>query len=961
MTPERWARLKEVFGAAFELPPDQRALFLESACGGDMELHVEVERLLAGSDNPSWQSALSRAIAAGDTIAQFRIDALLGEGGMGMVYRAYDTKLGRTVALKVLPPELSSDLGQKQKLLREARAASGLTHPNIVTVYEVGSENGVDFISMEYVEGSPLTQVIRRSPLAFRQALGYAIEIADALVRAHSAGVIHRDLKPANIMVTEDGRIKLLDFGLARHSRSVDGATVSLTNVGEIAGTPFYMSPEQARGRKVDARTDIFSFGVVLYEMIAGRRPFEGDTASHAMMCIVEKEPLPLPAGTPPEAVRIVGKMIEKDPARRYQSAKDLAVDLRKLQEASPVAGRRRKTVTISLTIVALAAFALFLYWWDKPGLTAKDTILLADFVNTTGDTVFDDTLKQGLAAQLEQSPYLSLLTDAEIQETLRYMGRRSGERITGEIGREICQRRGSKALIEGTIAPLGSHYAITLQAVNAGTSGSIGRVQTEADSKEHVLRALGDAGTQLRRKLGESLSSIARYDAPLIQATTSSLEALQAYSMAEQRSRAGDNAGALRYRKRAVELDPNFALAYKSLSVAYRLAGERSALFVAAATKAFDLRSRATELERFIIEGNYYHYVQADLDKAIESLDLATQSYPRSYQAWNNLSAAYSVTGQDEKALAAARQALPVPSVVQVDQIAQILFRLSRLAEIKDFCKVDTGRRSESQYCHLYLFEIAASEGNEAEQQRQLQWAEAHNPEQADNFRLGMAESEGRIGQVAESMGRDAEAARRDRTTAANRLKRLALDDAVTGECSQAGKYSRAAMDVSHGPGVLIGAGLAAALCKDSAGVMEATIAGLDSSLAVNPALSACLRVLVNASSSLEEGAPYRYPLRAKNRNRFELAYCRGQVFLARRDGTSAAVEFQYIINHRGVDPLSILYPAAYVGMARAEALTGDLAKSRKAYEDFLTLWKRADKDLPVIAEAQREVRRLQ
>jgi serine/threonine protein kinase len=457
VTPERWAQVKEIFAGAFPLPPDRRSAFLDGACGGDAALRSEVERLLAGSEEPSWPSPLHPTIAPGDSLAHFRIESRLGEGGMGVVYRAFDTRLQRTVALKVLPPEYAGDSGWKQRLMREARAASALNHPNIVTVYEIGSEGVVDFISMEYVEGRPLSQRIREKGLSQQEALHYALLIADALAMAHAAGVVHRDLKPANIMVTPDGRIKLLDFGLARQTKSADGATVTTTKLGEIAGTPYYMSPEQARGLQVDARTDIFSLGVVLYEMLTGRRPFEGDTASHAMLCIVEKAPTPLPAGTPAELQRIAGKMLEKDPAQRYQTAKDVATDLKRLnaQAASSNKGRRRM-VLISIAAAVLGAAALFAYLRQTPALTSKDTILLADFVNTTGDSVFDDTLKQGLGAQLEQSPYISLLAEEQVRETLGYMGRAPGERITHQIGREICQRRGAKALIEGSIAPLG-------------------------------------------------------------------------------------------------------------------------------------------------------------------------------------------------------------------------------------------------------------------------------------------------------------------------------------------------------------------------------------------------------------------------------------------------------------------------------------------------------------------------
>jgi tetratricopeptide (TPR) repeat protein len=483
------------------------------------------------------------------------------------------------------------------------------------------------------------------------------------------------------------------------------------------------------------------------------------------------------------------------------------------------------------------------------------------------------------------------------------------------------------------------------LQAIHAVSSESLGRVQAEADSKENVLRALGDAGTQLRRKLGESLASIAKYDAPLIQATTSSLEALQAYSMAEQRSRAVDNPGALRYRKRAVELDPNFAIAYKSLSMAYLITGEQGAPALDAARKAYELRDRATELERLMIEAHYYRYITREVDKAIERLETATQVYPRSYIAWNNLWAVYSNTGQDEKALAAAREAERlVPSPTYIGAVALELFRLGRFAQEKAFCL-----QADTPYCHVDSYLIAVVEGNPAEQKRQLQRLDGlKNPTQARNLRRRIAEFQGKI--------REAGSAVPGTPSGPVILKSLALDYAAAGDCRHAVENARSALDMVNRSDILTGAGLALALCGNAQETLAAAtqLENLLTSQEYNPALLPCMRALVKASESVD-GGPYRYPL-LQARYPFELAFCRGQFYLSRNDAAQAREQFQLILDHRAQDPLSILYAVSSVGLARSAKLTGDLAASRKAYQDFFALWKDADRDLPILAEAHRE-----
>ena len=473
----------------------------------------------------------------GRTISHYEITAKLGQGGMGVVYKARDSHLKRFVALKVLPPEKVADPERKHRFVQEARAASALNHPNIVTVHDIDQSDGVDFIAMEYVEGKTLDELIGRNGLKLNEALNYAIQIADALAKAHAAGIVHRDLKPGNVMVTAEGRVKVLDFGLAKLTETApvgpEDSTLTekpSTELGVIVGTASYMSPEQAEGKKVDARSDIFSFGSLLYEMLTGRRAFRGESPVLTLAAILHLEPPPLPAGMPQELERVVVRCLRKDPARRFQHIDEVKIALEELKgesdsgklagEHAPARPRGRRILRFALAAAAVLVLAVGgVFLWQRTHampLTDKDVLVLADFTNTTGDSVFDDTLKQGLSVQLEQSPFLNLVSDSTVNETLKLMGRPAGDRLTPEITREVCQRTGSKAMLAGSIAPLGSQYVIGLKAVNCETGEALADAQEQAAGKEAVLKALGAAAVRLRSKLGESLGSVQKYDTPL-------------------------------------------------------------------------------------------------------------------------------------------------------------------------------------------------------------------------------------------------------------------------------------------------------------------------------------------------------------------------------------------------------------------------------------------------------------
>ncbi|PYS34678.1 MAG: hypothetical protein DMF75_05835, partial [Acidobacteria bacterium] len=736
MTPEHWQQVKALLESALQREPHERAAFISKACGGDESLRHEVESLIishgeAGSfiEEPAFNvnaemfADEQTESLAGRAFGPYEILSKLGAGGMGDVYLAQDGRLGRKVALKLLPSHFTSDADRLRRFQQEARAASALNHPNILTIHEIGEIDGQPFIATEFIDGQTLREHTAKELIKLEEALDVAVQVASALAAAHKAGIIHRDIKPENIMIRDDGFVKVLDFGLVKLTEKgatdSEASTLVNTDAGVVMGTARYMSPEQARGKKVDARTDIWSLGVVLYELVAGRLPFEGGTPSDVLSLILQREPAPLvrySPEVPTELDRIIRKALHKDREERYQTVKDFLIDLKNLRRelqfkaeldrsASPnrsgeavaamssgqaVAGTAKQPALQTslvdaahptssaeyivseikhhkrgavLTLAALgvaAALSIYFYSHRAQPLTENDTILLADFVNTTGDEVFDGALKQALAVQLGQSPFLNIFPEQRVLETLRYMARSPDERVTKEIAREICQRQGIKALLTGSIGSLGSHYVITLETLNSQTGDALAREQVEAESKEQVISKLGEAATKLREKLGESLSSIQKFDTPLAQATTSSLEALKAYSLGEEqriRGSYGKNEAIL-FLKRAVELDPNFASAYAALAVTYRNGGQPE-LAAEYARKAFERRERASELERFRISLIYHTDVTEELHKQIEVLELMKGAYPRAPEVHNSLALRYNIIGQYEKANEEARASI--------------------------------------------------------------------------------------------------------------------------------------------------------------------------------------------------------------------------------------------------------------------------------------------------------------
>ena len=591
MDPERWNHVDRLLQSALDRPAAERDVFLRIACDGDAQLEAELRSLLAAHDRadgflagPALDLAARRAPSPSDgpgggesligqTFSHYRIVGKLGGGGMGVVYKAEDTRLGRFVALKFVSDELSRDPGALSRFAREAQTASALNHPNICTIHDIGEQGTRSFIVMEYLEGATLKDRLDAGPLSVNAALDIGAQIADALDAAHAAGIVHRDIKPANIFVGARDRVKVLDFGLAKMraapTREVDVTTMAGTQQGVVMGTAAYMAPEQARGEAVDHRADIWSVGLVLYEMVKGTRP------PQAVRLRIEASP---------ELERIVAKCLETERELRYQHAADLGTDLERLKRGFEttttgglaVAGRARTRwrFVAAAAVAAAALVSAYVFAPRAATLTDTDTIVLAEFVNTTGDPVFDDTLRQGLAVQLQQSPFLSLISDERIRRTLPLMNQPADARLTPDIARAVCVRTGSAAVLEGSIAALGSQYVLGLHATTCATGDVLADEQAQAARKEDVLSTLGQIATRFRTRVGESLATVERHSTPLQDATTSSLEALKAYSTGMTLSLTSTQQSSVPFYERAVEIDPEFAMAHASLGFRYSQMG---------------------------------------------------------------------------------------------------------------------------------------------------------------------------------------------------------------------------------------------------------------------------------------------------------------------------------------------------------------------------------------------------
>lgn len=1013
MTPERYQRICDIFAEAQELPHSEREAFLIKECGDDEDLRNEVESLLVSDENSGdFIDAPALEIAAeilaeeksnskiGSKIGQYKIISLLGAGGMGEVWLADDAKLKRRIALKLL-----ADIQNKDRLVRfeqEAFAVSALNHPNIITIFDIGESDGWQFIATELIEGKTLRQLINEKSLTVSQSVDIASQVCAALATAHSAGIIHRDIKPENIMIRADGIVKVLDFGLARfNEKNTSNPDVKfITKPGMVMGTVNYMSPEQARALPVDEKTDVFSLGIVLYEMLAGELPFKGVNEIETLSAILEREPLPLSDSLSEKLRNLISKALSKDHLVRPSASEmleelrsvkrdlDFKIELKKqktadnLNEAQTVemagltgqkalGGMTGKIVTepkktsyrpqiiVALALLIAVTIGIFAYskLWVKrnpPILKESDKFLIADFENKTGDEEFDGILRQPLAVSLAQSPFLTLVPDGQIRQTLKQMEKKADEPLTYDIAREICQRRGIKAFLKGSIETRGVAYLITLETFNTETGESVAKEQIESKNKDTVMTSLGEAASQMREELGESLASIKRLDAPLKESTTGSLEALKSYTLGINAAGDGKNDDAIKHFERAIELDPNYFSAYLGLAIAYNNKGQIS-LAEKNVEKAYTLRDRATIREKLKVADNYHAFITGDAEKNIETLELYQQTYPRDIVGPVNISSVYTRIGKFAKAEEYSRMAINIDSTVSVPylNLGSALNHQTRYDEAKAVFEDALNRKFESPQINRGLFTVAFAKGDETEMNRQLELLKSREPDSAFLMKGNPLIFAGKWHEYQKAMDQAiAEGEKVGPDVAADYASQIAVNSATLGKCKEAQDYENKALKFDRGQAILQDAALTFAVCG---GDTEKVINELKERYPNNTVVNKMWLPIANAAIAYKDSPEKSLEILETTRpyeggTYFWDNYLRGRAYLKLKKTDLAIAEFRKVLQNRGWATQSPLFALAHLELSNAYSMQNDSENTSKYLAEFKSLWKNADPDLPVL-----------